>query len=633
MLVHAWRILRKLGEGGYGYVYLVELSGLEGEPYTLKLSKFRQGEGEARSEKELALLSLVEHPNIVRVWGHGRWPHPARGWHYLVMEYVEGLHIWRWLETHNPTPREATRMVAALAQALAAVHQRGAVHRDVKGDNVIVRASDGQPVLLDFGVGDLGSSRTITLAVLPPGTTHYRSPEALRFLRESHGQEAARYAFQPADDLYALGVLFYRLLVDEYPFSPNLPPDLLYADIESRAPRAPTSLNPRVPAALSDLCMKLLGKRPEERPASAEALDAALRSLLEGADAAWDVPLFEDEPTPSSRTTEEEAPASASRHHRVPRRRNGAGAGASSSEAPHSQEFFAPALLTQAAPSSASRPHPKELAAELRTHRRLLSTGGLLALCVLLFIATRVGRERDVPAPLLSAPVQEQPAPRPPSPSPVAVAPTTRPEVTAPVKSPEKPLARPPTQPKPEKNLHALLKPCFAAVTSASLLSACASVPAVPESPKFPEDCPPEVVRAMYREGLKLNELFTIHLDIQKSIDMKRKDAFPAPKVPVKTGPVLGRLDKSGSDNVFPFGTLFTGYIWTDADPEFIYGRYTEALLPDGRKIPICLMVTDIWEMGKDPVKGVRKRSGSRPGATLSSAYVGVILVERYDGQ
>ncbi len=197
--------------------------------------------------------------------------------------------------------------------------------------------------------------------------------------------------------------------------------------------------------------------------------------------------------------------------------------------------------------------------------------------------------------------------------------------------SPKKTPVRP--QSKPEKNLHALLKPCFAAVTFASMLSACASVPAVPESPKFPEDCPAEALQAMQREGLKLNHLLTIYLDVHRSIDTKRPKHSGLPKIEVKTGPVLGRYDHLSVGGLVPVGTLFTGYIWTDADPEFIYGRYTEAILPDGRKIPVCLMLTDALDQNNGPVKGLRKRSGSKPGHVLVSTYVGALFVERYDGR
>ena len=135
-----------------------------------------------------------------------------------------------------------------------------------------MREPDGQPVLLDFGVGDYEGASTLTATVLPPGTAHYRSTEAVRFLWEKENQPGARYAFTLADELYALGVVLYRLLTDEYPFPPGIPLPLLYERILETEPPAPVVLNPRVPRSVSGLTMRLLSKTPEERGASAEAV-------------------------------------------------------------------------------------------------------------------------------------------------------------------------------------------------------------------------------------------------------------------------------------------------------------------------------------------------------------------------
>lgn len=185
-----------------------------------------------------------------------------------------------------------------------------------------------------------------------------------------------------------------------------------------------------------------------------------------------------------------------------------------------------------------------------------------------------------------------------------------------------------PPQVKSVKNLHALLKQCFA-VTSAAMLSACASVP---ERPTFPENCPREVVQAMRQAGLKIGTPFYMLLETRHHVDPEELREHPFPKVPVKTGPVIGSIDEHSTPNVFPDGTQFHGYLWTDADPELIFGRYTEAVLPDGRRIPICLMVTDDYTVQRGPIKGTRKRSESRPGAVLASPYITALLVERYDG-
>lgn len=646
--VHAWRIVRTLGEGGYGFVYLVELSGLEGEPFTLKLSKFRQGEGGARADKERALLSRVEHPNIVRVWGHGYWPHPARGWPYLVMEYVEGPGLWSWLEQHNPTAREVTAMMAALTDALAAVHERGALHRDVKGDNVLVRASDGQPVLLDFGVGDYEDAEAVTQAVLPPGTTHYRSPESLRFLRE-HRDTKARYEFRPTDDLYALGVVCFRLLADEYPFSPSLPPDLLCADIEHRVPPGPGLLNPCVPVALSAIVSKLLAKRPEERIASARALHEQLLAVSREADASWDSALFQwrDEQTPQSRPTEEAprpregAPSLGTSYTGRRLRRRVAETGTAPEASPTSRLAHQPGP-----PRDAAQPPflPSAVAAELRFQRRLLSAGGVLVVMLLVLMVARVGLGETPEArtsPSVAAvlpPVAEAgftmslkaPGETAATPPPVTPPPHTalRPQGSAPSMNLKKP--QPPVPSTSAKRLNTLGGKCLAVAATTSMAAACSGAPVKPEGKEL---CPHEVVRTMVENGLQLNSVASIDLNAADSAaierEKKREYVNLGKFVRVyENGPIISRV-ADPEDSGLPKGTMLFGYIWVDADPRIAIVRYTEAMFPGGRKIPVCMAGGDLAGPGGID-RGIGKRPGSRPKAAMLGAGYMVGIVDVY---
>ena len=104
-----------------------------------------------------------------------------------------------------------------------------------------------------------------------------------------------------------MGVILYRLLTDEYPFAPQFPLPLLYERIEEVDPKAPEQLNPRAPRSVSELAMRLLSKRPEERGASAREVYEALRAAMADGDARWDDFLFEwdDGPSTHSRSTEE----------------------------------------------------------------------------------------------------------------------------------------------------------------------------------------------------------------------------------------------------------------------------------------------------------------------------------------
>jgi serine/threonine-protein kinase len=283
--VGPWHIVQRLGSGSFGTVYKVEC---EGDHFALKFSLRRAESDEldmnrtdARLRKELACLVRVQHPNVVRLHAFGCWPHPTRGYHYLLMDYVQGTTIQRWTEQKVPTIRQALHVFDRLALALDAVHGEGVVHRDLKASNILIRESDDEPVLVDFGSGDHAHGAPITTGPLSPGTPHYRSPEALRFLRENFHTPGVRYMFRATDELYSLGVALYEVLTGRPPFSPQLPWEILNAQIESRVPLAPADFDKRIPSAVSALVMRLLAKRPEDRPQSGQQLHEEIQVLMD----------------------------------------------------------------------------------------------------------------------------------------------------------------------------------------------------------------------------------------------------------------------------------------------------------------------------------------------------------------
>jgi hypothetical protein len=165
------------------------------------------------------------------------------------------------------------------------------VHRDVKEANILVRDDTGEVVLVDLGVGGDEEAGWRTGGVLPPGTPDYRSPEAWRFERENKGVPGAHYRPTPADDLYALGVVLYWLLANRKPF--HVEGRKGVDAVLTETPKPPHVLNPWVLVELSALCLRLLAKKPEERPADARELCTALTALLDRQEAAWDAPLCE----------------------------------------------------------------------------------------------------------------------------------------------------------------------------------------------------------------------------------------------------------------------------------------------------------------------------------------------------
>ncbi len=236
------------------------------------------------------MLARVKHPNAVRLLGHWHWPDAAPRFLVVIMEYVEGRPLGSWAREENPSARRVVRAVLGVARALSALHAARALHRDVKEANVLVRAADGEAVLVDFGVGTYEGTSGLGAGTLPPGTRAYLSPEAWRFHRAHAGEPEAHFTSTPACDMWALGVVLYWLLVDRRPFdvTERAGVDALL----TRAPPAPDAVNPRVPPELSALCLRLLEKAPEARP-DAGAVCAALEALLERKETAWDTPLCE----------------------------------------------------------------------------------------------------------------------------------------------------------------------------------------------------------------------------------------------------------------------------------------------------------------------------------------------------
>jgi serine/threonine protein kinase len=233
-----------------------------------------------RMEREAELLSRLSHPSIPRLVDR-RGVKPASGAKYpfLVMEWVEGTPLYAWAEQHAPSEKQLCRVLAQLARALEAVHAGGAVHRDVKGANVLVRLSDRRAVLIDFGSCHYQGAPRQTWQSLPPVTLDYLSPQAGLFHARSVHQPDSYYPPSPADDLYALGVTAYRLVMGQYP-----PPWEARKDAQGTwrmtnpDVRPLLESNPRVEPVLREVIARLLSEAPEARGTArqvAEALEAA----------------------------------------------------------------------------------------------------------------------------------------------------------------------------------------------------------------------------------------------------------------------------------------------------------------------------------------------------------------------
>jgi DNA-binding SARP family transcriptional activator len=267
-------LLRPLGEGRTGRVFLAREARLN----RLVAVKVMASEAAAdqvalaRFEREARAAASLNHPHAVQVYRFG---YLASGIPYLVLQYVRGGTLEDRLTAEGPLPvHEARRVLAAVADALAAAHHSGFVHRDMRPNNVLCD-EDGRVLVSDFGLAGVlpevhGSVSPLTGAGEVLGNVEYCSPEQLR------GEETSEKS-----DVYALGVLGYWTLAGEGPFRASRESDLMTAHLRA-PPRPLMTLRPDVDPALSELLERCLAKDPVKRPRAA-FLAQALRAESQAA--------------------------------------------------------------------------------------------------------------------------------------------------------------------------------------------------------------------------------------------------------------------------------------------------------------------------------------------------------------
>ncbi|HLL02657.1 MAG TPA: serine/threonine-protein kinase [Myxococcaceae bacterium] len=273
--VRDWRVVALEGQGAYGAVYRAVPVGQESSgPVAIKMSV---SPWDARFVREAELLSRLSLPGIPRLLGRGVLRHAVSGAEHpwLAMEWVEGPSLYAWAEQHAPSYPELCRVLAQLARTLEAVHVAGAVHRDVKGDNVLVRLSDSRPVLIDFGSGHIQGVERLTWQALAPGTPQYQSPQSARFEIGLARHPNSYYAPTPADDLFALGVTAYRLVMGQHPPALDVQEDEQERwHVTMPDPRPLLEGNPRVQPVLREWILRLLSEAPEQRGSMAQLAEA-----------------------------------------------------------------------------------------------------------------------------------------------------------------------------------------------------------------------------------------------------------------------------------------------------------------------------------------------------------------------
>ncbi len=270
--VGEYEITGIIGEGGMGYV----LKGIQ--PYirkqvAIKVLKPDLTANEQSTNRFLAeaqAVNAIGHPNIIDIFSFGRF---KEGYHYFVMEYLEGKTLGEYLTKVNIAPyREAVDILEDIFDALKAAHAKGIIHRDLKPDNIFLLRRKGRffVKILDFGLAKIseeGIKTAHTKSGVPVGTPLYMSPE------QCMGDQVDERA-----DVYALGIILYRMFTGQVPFKEGSFLSIITAHLV-QDPFPPSKLAD-MPPELEAIILKTLQKEREQRYQSMAQLEAALMPLL-----------------------------------------------------------------------------------------------------------------------------------------------------------------------------------------------------------------------------------------------------------------------------------------------------------------------------------------------------------------
>ncbi len=270
-IVGEYEIECVVGRGGFGTVYRA-MQPVIGKRVAIKvLSRRYSADDEmvSRFKAEARAVNQIRHRNIIDIFSFGQL---SDGRQYYVMEHLEGEPLDQYVAEHGPLSLDqALPILRAVARALDAAHAKGIAHRDLKPENVFLARDDEGglfPKLLDFGIAKLNASDEAvshrTHTGVPLGTPYYMSPEQCR------GQNVDQRT-----DLYAFGVLCYRLLTGTFPFEGTMV-DILHQHMYDEPP-PPSSKKPELPSAVDAAVAWMMRKDPSQRPRSVIAAVVALQ--------------------------------------------------------------------------------------------------------------------------------------------------------------------------------------------------------------------------------------------------------------------------------------------------------------------------------------------------------------------
>jgi serine/threonine protein kinase len=266
-------ILEELGRGGMGVVYKARQINLD-RFVALKMllsDQFQNPTVLARFLAEAKAVAALDHPDIVKIYQIGQ----SSYGHYFAMEFIDGRSLDAIIKKGTISIPSAVGIMVQLAKAVDYAHSRGIIHRDLKPANIMLKQMR-RAVVMDFGIAKIASrekSAAVTQHGVVVGTPSFMAPE-----QATDGTDPVG----PASDVYSLGAILYAMLTSRPPFEEKTALNTILKVISPEPPPAPSTLRPDLPAALEEICMKCLAKRPADRYESASALADALRHFRTG---------------------------------------------------------------------------------------------------------------------------------------------------------------------------------------------------------------------------------------------------------------------------------------------------------------------------------------------------------------
>lgn len=266
MIANRYEVFKHIGQGGMADVFLavdtilnrqVAIKILRSELSTDAVSVLR-------FEREAQAATALTHPNIVDIYDVGDY----KGHHYIVMEYVEGKTLKQVIQARGALLKEeAVDIMKQLVSAISEAHKRGIIHRDIKPQNVIVKA-DGTIKVLDFGIALAKGSMQLTQANNVMGSVHYLAPELAR------GESASVQS-----DIYALGIVLFEMLTGDVPFKADSAVQVALMHMRNEMPSVRV-FNPTLPQSVENIVIRATAKDRTQRYVSCNEMLDDLKTCL-----------------------------------------------------------------------------------------------------------------------------------------------------------------------------------------------------------------------------------------------------------------------------------------------------------------------------------------------------------------